>query len=70
MRVTVQLFALLRDLAGAGDVVVDVPPGAAVQDVVSRRISRLPPFLFPTRRRYFASASTLVVSSSRSTIAV
>ena len=33
MRVTVQLFAQLRDLAGAGDVVVDVPPGASVQDV-------------------------------------
>jgi molybdopterin converting factor subunit 1 len=33
MRVTVQLFARLRDLAGTAEWTSDVPPGATVADV-------------------------------------
>jgi molybdopterin converting factor subunit 1 len=33
MRVKVQLFARLRELAGRGETHVDVPPGARVADV-------------------------------------
>lgn len=33
MRVTVRLFARLRDLVGAGELVRDVPAGATVQHV-------------------------------------
>ena len=33
MRVTVRLFARLRDLAGAGELVRDVPANATVEDV-------------------------------------
>jgi len=33
MRVTVQLFARLRELAGQGDVACEVPDGATIADV-------------------------------------
>ncbi len=33
MRITVRLFARLRELAGAGELVRDVPPGATVDTV-------------------------------------
>ena len=33
MRVTVRLFARLRDLAGAGELIREVPDGAAARDV-------------------------------------
>jgi molybdopterin converting factor subunit 1 len=33
MRVTVQLFARLRELAGVAETTCDVPPGASVSDV-------------------------------------
>jgi len=33
MRVTVRLFARLRDLAGAGELIRDVPPGATAREV-------------------------------------
>ena len=33
MRVTVRLFARLRDLAGAGELACDVPAGSRVSDV-------------------------------------
>ncbi|MBL8141680.1 MAG: MoaD/ThiS family protein [Acidobacteria bacterium] len=33
MRVTVQLFARLRDLAGSGTAVVEVTPPATIEDV-------------------------------------
>ncbi len=33
MRVTIRLFARLRDLAGVADLTCDVPPGARVSDV-------------------------------------
>jgi molybdopterin converting factor subunit 1 len=47
MRVTVHLFARLRDLAGAGEFDVDVPEGASVVDVwrqVTSRHAELEPF--------------------------
>ena len=33
MRVTVRLFARLRDLAGTSELAADVPPGATIADV-------------------------------------
>jgi molybdopterin converting factor subunit 1 len=33
MRVTVRLFARLRDLAGAGELIREVPPGATAREV-------------------------------------
>jgi molybdopterin converting factor subunit 1 len=33
MRVTIRLFARLRDLAGAGELTCDMPAGASVSDV-------------------------------------
>lgn len=33
MRVTVKLFARLRELAGTGELTLDVPAGATVRDV-------------------------------------
>jgi molybdopterin converting factor subunit 1 len=46
MRVTVQLFARLRDLAGVGEADCDVPPGSTVGDVwqaLSRRYEAIAP---------------------------
>ena len=42
MRVTVQLFARLRELAGRSDVECDVPAGATIRDVWSAVASRYP----------------------------
>ena len=47
MRVKVQLFARLRELAGGGEYDCDVPAGSSVADVwraVSERHSSLKPF--------------------------
>jgi molybdopterin converting factor subunit 1 len=47
MRVTVRLFARLRDLTGRGDWACDVPPGATVADVwsaVAREHPAVDPF--------------------------
>ena len=47
MRVTVRLFARLRDLAGASSLTCDVPPGSSVADVwraVVARHTALGPF--------------------------
>ena len=47
MRVTVLLFARLRELAGAGEIACDVAPGATVGDVwrdVTARHPALAPF--------------------------
>ena len=47
MRVTVQLFARLRDLAGASDLACEVPPGASIATVwqaVAREHAALAPF--------------------------
>lgn len=42
MRVTVRLFARLRDLAGAGELVRDVPEQATVQTVWNVLTSEMP----------------------------
>jgi molybdopterin converting factor small subunit len=42
MRVTVRLFARLRDLAGTGELVAEVGPGATIADVWSRVVERHP----------------------------
>ena len=42
MRVTVRLFARLRDLAGAGELVRDVPAPATVQTVWGTLVSDIP----------------------------
>jgi molybdopterin converting factor subunit 1 len=42
MRVTVRLFARLRDLAGAGELVRDVPDPATVQTVWKSLVAEMP----------------------------
>ena len=42
MRVTVRLFARLRDLAGAGELVRDVPRPATVQTVWNALVAETP----------------------------
>jgi molybdopterin converting factor subunit 1 len=42
MRVTIRLFARLRDLAGAGELVRDVPGPATVQTVWRSLVSEMP----------------------------
>jgi len=42
MRVTVRLFAKLRDLAGSGELVREVPPPATVQSVWKALVSEMP----------------------------
>ena len=42
MRVTVRLFARLRDLAGSGELVRDVPDPATVQTVWRSLVSDMP----------------------------
>ena len=43
MRVTVRLFARLRDLAGTGELVRDLPPPATVQTVWRSLVADFPP---------------------------
>jgi molybdopterin converting factor subunit 1 len=42
MRVTVRLFARLRDLAGAGELVRDVPAPATVKSVWQTLVTEMP----------------------------
>ncbi len=42
MRVTIRLFARLRDLAGTGELVRDVPSPATVQSVWRSLVAELP----------------------------
>ena len=44
MRVTVRLFARLRDIAGAGDLECDVPEGATPATIWARLASEHPDF--------------------------
>jgi molybdopterin converting factor subunit 1 len=55
MRVTVRLFARLRDIAGSGDLAREAPAGATVADVWRGLISE-----FPEMARYDSSISTAV----------
>jgi molybdopterin converting factor subunit 1 len=42
MRVTVRLFARLRDLAGAGELVRDVPPASTIDGVWRNLVEEMP----------------------------
>ena len=55
MRVTVRLFARLRDLAGAGELVRDVPGPATVQTIWKSLVSE-----FPALAEYERSMSVAV----------
>jgi molybdopterin converting factor subunit 1 len=55
MRVTVRLFARLRDIAGAAELVRDVPPGATIGSVW-RDLARE----FPDFARYERTISSAV----------
>jgi molybdopterin converting factor subunit 1 len=55
MRVTVRLFARLRDIAGAAELARDVPPGATIGSVWKTLINE-----FPELARYERSISTAV----------
>ena len=55
MRVTVRLFARLRDIAGAAELARDVPPDATIGSVWSALLDEFPDFA-----RYERSISTAV----------
>lgn len=55
MRVTVRLFARLRDIAGSGDLVREAPAGATVADVWRALVKE-----FPDMARYESSMSSAV----------
>jgi molybdopterin converting factor subunit 1 len=44
VRVTVRLFARLRDIAGAAELTRDVPPGATIRDVWQQLAGEFPDF--------------------------
>ncbi len=55
MRVTVRLFARLRDIAGTGDLSREAPAGATVRDVWRGLVAE-----FPEMARYESSMSSAV----------
>ena len=55
MRVTVRLFARLRDIARSGDLAKEVPAGATVADVWRELVAE-----FPEMARYESSVSSAV----------
>jgi molybdopterin converting factor subunit 1 len=55
MRVTIRLFARLRDLAGSGELVREVPAPATVQSVWSTLVGEM-----PTLREYERTMSVAV----------
>lgn len=55
MRVTVRLFARLRDIAGSGDLSRDAPAGATVGDIWRGLVAE-----FPEMARYESSMSSAV----------
>ena len=55
MRVTVRLFAKLRDIAGSGELSRDAPAGATVVDVWRGLVAE-----FPEMARYESSMSSAV----------
>lgn len=55
MRVTVRLFAKLRDIAGSGELSRDAPAGATVVDVWRGLVTE-----FPEMARYESSMSSAV----------
>ena len=66
MRVTVRLFARLRDIAGSGELARDAPEGATVGDVWRGLVTE-----FPEMARYESSMSSAVNADyARMTVAV
>jgi molybdopterin converting factor subunit 1 len=66
MRVTVRLFARLRDIAGTGDLSREAPAGATVRDVWQGLVAE-----FPEMARYESSMSSAVNADyARMTVAV
>ena len=61
MRVTVRLFAILRERAGAGAVTVEVPDGARVADVLDRlgKLTAGVPVVMAVNREYADAATQL-----------
>jgi molybdopterin converting factor subunit 1 len=55
VRVTVKLFARLRDVAGTGEIVRDVPAGATVRSLWSELVAE-----FPEIASYERSISTAI----------
>jgi molybdopterin converting factor subunit 1 len=55
MRVTVRLFARLRDIAGAGELIRDLPAGATIRDVWRQLEAE-----FPELAAYQRSISTAI----------
>jgi molybdopterin synthase sulfur carrier subunit len=55
MRVTVRLFARLRDIAGAAEMIRDAPAGATARDVWRALVAE-----FPEMGRYDSSISAAV----------
>ena len=55
MRITIRLFARLRDIAGSGELARDVPPGATVRTVWRTLVAE-----FPGMAAYERSVSTAV----------
>ncbi len=55
MRITVRLFARLRDIAGAAELTRDIPAGATAGDVWRTLVGE-----FPDLARYESSISTAV----------
>ena len=55
MRVTVRLFARLRDIAGSGDLMRDAPVGATVGDIWRGLVAD-----YPEMARYESSMSSAV----------
>ncbi len=66
MRVTVRLFARLRDIAGAGDLTREAQAGATVADVWRELVAE-----FPEMARYESSVSSAVNADyARMTVAI
>ena len=55
MRVVVRLFARLRDIAGAPDLIREVPPGASAADLWRSLVGE-----FPEMAHYESAVSTAV----------
>ena len=55
MRVTVRLFARLRDIAGSADLTREAPPGATVADIWRALVAE-----YPEMSRYESSISSAV----------
>ena len=63
MRVAVKLFAAARDLAGHGEVEIELPPGADVAELRQALAAQLPP-LAPLAARSLVAVNAEYASDS------